>query len=288
MSRGGPQRIVVPGEGVVLAAPGVDAAWVAAALAVHRSTLDPERVLKKNLGTLVTRVDARLLPAPGPGVTGDIVVKEAPRRRARPWFLGFLRRSSSFARDFQVADRLRQVGVATPRIVACSLEPAGTTELAISEHAAGAVPLRDLLWLGDRVLAEEAARHALLVRVGEWLRRIHDGGVWQRDMKPSNVLLRGDTLLLVDISAVRLRKHGLDLERRTRNLAQLLDLPPEVERSARSSLLQYYLAAGGDSPAKFSEWDTRVASAIEARRAARERRSGFRFVDEEHFRRRLR
>ena len=138
----------------------------------------------------------------------------------------------------------------------------------------------------------------LLASVGAWLRHVHDLGVWQRDMKPSNVLLKQSTALrqadpegagydsgtffLVDVTAVRFWGRPLDAHRRARNLCQILDLPAELDEVARTPFLRAYIA-DGNGEADLDPWLRRVAVAIEARRDSRQDRCGFRFVDDEHW-----
>jgi len=281
------QVLHVPGEGTMLAREGLRSELIARLIQTHRETRDPERILKRNRGTLVTRVRVDLAAHDREHAAWtEVVVKEVPI----PWRRRFHYRlggRSPFVRELEVCHRLASMGLETARPLACSLRPAGRTEILIAEHLAGCVPLRDLLWLGDGVIREPQELRALLARVGGWLRKVHDAGVWQRDMKPSNILVRrgragfdSAALFLIDVTAVRLYPGGLDRGRRVRNLTQLLDLTPDLDGEPRQILVEAYLGAA--APPELERWTREVAAGIEARRDARQRRSGYRLVDEEH------
>jgi tRNA A-37 threonylcarbamoyl transferase component Bud32 len=279
----GPRRIRLAKEGWFLAVPSLDAAAVSKILEAHRETRDPARILKRNLGTIVSRVrlEGGALPAAG-GVPAELVVKEVPVRGPRRLFYA-LGGASAFRKEFDAASRLERLSIHSPRPVACTYRPgpgaARHSEFLISEMVQGSVPLHDLLWLGGSVLTDPDELRALLERVGTWLRHVHDQGVWQRDMKPSNVLLRGEDFFLVDITALKVLPRPLDDLRRVRNLAQLLDLTRAHDSVARQPLLTAYSRAGAVDIAR---WASKVDAAIEERRDYRERQCGFRYVDEEH------
>ncbi len=280
------REVTLPEEGVFLAVEGVSAEALAGILRAHRENRDPARSLKRNLGTVVTRVTLeRGTGAEASGIPVDLVVKEVPVRLLRRWFYR-LGGSSPFHREFEMVRRLGELGVRVPCAVACSVRPSGNRAFLITELITGAVPLRDLLWLGDRVLRDREELGTLFSNVGVWLRSVHDLGVWQRDMKPSNVLVRGlgsrdPELFLVDLTAVRILGRPVGKTRRIRNLAQLLDLTSDLDGPPRLPLLRAYI--GPDTPA-IDRWSRLVSEAIEARRDYRERQCGCRYVDEEHAR----
>ena len=272
-----PGRVAVPGLGVFAARAGVGAAAIASLIESHRLEADPTRILKRNRGTVVTRVSSSL-----PGAAGEWVVKETPipwRRRVYHRMGG----TSRLAGEFERVEALAGLGVEAPRPLAASSRPEGTSEYLITELVPGASPLRDLLWMGAEPLADPELRRRLLEGAGAWLRALHEAGVWQRDMKAGNVLathpLEGsERFFLIDIDGVRILGDPLGEGRRVRNLAQILDLPSRLDEEAAGALLAGY--AGGD--ASLRERLRRLASrALESRRREREGRTGARHVDEE-------
>jgi hypothetical protein len=153
----------------------------------------------------------------------------------------------------------------------------------VTETVAEAPSLRDLLWLGPGAIVEPAARATLLREAGGWLRAVHERGVWQRDMKPNNILVPAGSeprsFCLVDVTGVRFLAGPLDEERRIRNLSQLLDLPAALDRDAPPPLLAGYL---GDRAGEAAEWERKIAARLAARRRAWKRRTGLERVDEEY------
>ena len=79
------QVLHVPGEGTMLAREGLRAELLGRLIQSHRETNDPERILKRNRGTLVTRVAVDLAAHDREGPAWkEVVVKEVPipwRRR---------------------------------------------------------------------------------------------------------------------------------------------------------------------------------------------------------------
>lgn len=277
-ARAGLRRLRLPGKGLFLAAPRVSAEVLDSLLEAHRGNVDPARVLKKNRGTLVTRVTSI-----APGAAGEWVVKEAPlpwRRRIYHLAGG----PSRLAGEFQRVERLAALNVDAPRPLAASLRPSGRCEYLITELIVGARTLRDLLWMGSEPIEDIRARKSLLEGAGAWLRGLHDLGVWQRDMKPGNVLVtgwgegEGPRFHLVDIDGVRILGRPLSESRRARNLGQMLDLPARLDDEAGEALLAAY--AGGEAPFR-DRLRPRASAALEERRRERERRTGARYVDEE-------
>lgn len=290
------RRLNLAGRGSFLSTSRLDREALREVIRAHRDNKEPERCLKRNRGTLVTVVHA---PARGCGpeaaVPVELVVKEVPLPLIRRVYCR-LGGTSVFAREFQQVERLGELGLPAPTVVACSLRPRGSCEFLITEFAPGLLTLRDLLWLGDSVVKDLEERRRLLASIGAWLRHVHDLGVWQRDMKPSNVLLKKgeawdpgraegvayerSAFFLVDVTAVRFRGRPLEAWRRVRNLCQILDLPAALDPVARTPLLEAYL---GQDVADLDSWLRRVDLAIEARRDSRQAGCGFRHVDEEHW-----
>ena len=78
-------------------------------------------------------------------------------------------------------------------------------------YVSGSKTLRECLWLGESVLQSASERSELLHHLGAWLRGAHDAGLWQRDLKPNNVLVRaasqgskgGVEFFLLDVDTFR-------------------------------------------------------------------------------------
>jgi tRNA A-37 threonylcarbamoyl transferase component Bud32 len=278
-------RIDLPAEGSFLAREDVSAEILLAALRAHRDNRPPSVRLKANLGRVVSRVQIEpARDAAGARAPSQLVVKEVPL----PWrrrLLYSLGATCRFRGDFERARRLAEIGFPTPSVLACSLRPAGPREFEITEFISGALSLRELLWLGENALADASERAELLHDLGRWLRRLHERRVWERDLKPNNVLVRRRRpgpleFFLVDITETRFLGRPLDAERRARNLGQLLDLPARLDASAPPALVKGYLDLS--EHAGIDRWLERVGARIESRRAHRLRSTGYRYVDEEY------
>jgi len=269
--------VIVPDLGTFVARAGVGPVAIAALIEIHRRETDPSRVLKRNRGTVVTRVSSSL-----PGAAGEWVVKETPI----PWRRRIYHRvggRSRLAGEFERVAALAALGIDAPRPLAASARPEGRSEYLIADLIAGASALRDLLWMGPEPVEDPGLRRRLLEGAGAWLRGLHEAGVWQRDMKAGNMLATHpregpERFFLIDIDGVRFLRGPLAEGRRVRNLAQILDLPARFDEEAGAALLAGY--AGGD--AALRERLRRLASrALESRRREREGRTGARHVDEE-------
>jgi tRNA A-37 threonylcarbamoyl transferase component Bud32 len=68
-------------------------------------------------------------------------------------------------------------------------------------------------------LSEEQAKRRALKKLAQWLRKIHDTHVWQRDFKSSNILCQHGDYFMVDLDGVRIR--NLSEQNKITNLAQL-------------------------------------------------------------------
>jgi len=274
-------RVRVPGAGLFLALPELSPAAIRTLLAAHDATRDDARLLKARFGTRVTHVSLDPHDAEAARLdTSEVVVKESrvSPRHALAQHLGFRARVH---RDFAQARRLAARGVATPRVLACSLRAQDRREFELTAFLEGARTVRQLLWLDGGVLAQREDRLRLMASLGPWIRHLHDAGIWQRDLKPHNVMVRDwndsrPALYLLDITFLRFRRAPLSRARRVRNLAQVLDVPAHLDAELAEPLLAAYL----DSPAEVAGWLQEVRSGVEARREARLRKDGFRFIDE--------
>ena len=253
-----------------------------AILEAHRENSDPDRFLKKRMGTVVTRIPLPPHAAAGLQASPEAVVKEAPlswRRRA----LRFLGIPSPFSGDFAKVRRLEAMGFPAPRTLAASLRSLGKTEFLVTEFLRAGVALRDLTWCGSSAIEDPVELESLFSELGAWLRKVHDRGVWHRDLKTGNIMVRREAsgpreFILVDLVAVRFFRRSLGARRRARNLGQVLDLPGRFDSLARRPLLEAY---AGAAPAG-RDLERLVDRAVRARRRYRKRKCGFAYVDQEH------
>jgi len=273
-------EVRVEGTGTFLALKSFGEGELKAIIGAHRSNADPDRFLKRRMGTVVTRLP--LGTAAGLRNPTEAVVKEAPlswRRRA----LRFLGAPSPFSRDFAKVRRLEALGFAAPRTLAASLRSLGRTEFLVTEFLQAGIALRDLSWCGGSAIKDPEEVEELFSELGSWLRGVHDRGVWHRDMKAGNIMVKREgsgprEFILVDLVAVRFFKRPLGKRRRARNLGQVLDLPARFDSLARRPLLEAY---AGTAPAS-GGLERLVDRAVQARRRYRKKKCGFAYVDEEH------
>lgn len=280
-SRSSLERVRVSGAGRFLALPGLSGQTIRTLIDAHDATRDDARVLKARFGTRVTHVS--LPPTSSEATqlgTAEVVVKEG-RVAPRHALAQALGRRSRVHRDFAQERRLQERGVSTPRVLACTLRSEGRSEYELTQLLEGAHTLRRLLWLDGGVLTAPEDRARLVASLGPWIRHLHDAGIWQRDLKAHNIMVRGESdarpeLHLLDITFLRFRSGPLSRARRIRNLAQVLDVPAHLDEELGEPLLSAYL---GDA-AEAARWLPEVRAGVEARRRARLRKDGFRFIDE--------
>jgi tRNA A-37 threonylcarbamoyl transferase component Bud32 len=159
----------------------------------------------------------------------DVVVKQFRRdgRRERR------RRTSKAARSFEAALALGAAGIATPEpiLVAESADPRGPC-LYVCRYLPEAIEARYLFRARNAgTLAETFPGvdfAAFVAALGRLLRRLHDAGIWHRDVSGGNILLpapraaaaRPEDLHLVDLNRARLGRRPTASER-SRDLSRL-------------------------------------------------------------------
>jgi tRNA A-37 threonylcarbamoyl transferase component Bud32 len=181
----------------------------------------------------------------------DVVVKQFRNGHLRDRLRRRLRGSKA-AKSWRAAQALRAAGIATPEplLVAESRCPTGPS-FYVSRYVAG-LEARYLLRAAN---AGSAARQfpaidlpRFLRELGGFARRLHDAGIWHRDLSSGNVLLAGDgsdgsgyDLFLVDLNRARLGRR-LTLSERARDLSRM-----NLERceDRRLLLAGYWRAEGG-------------------------------------------
>lgn len=121
----------------------------------------------------------------------------------------------------------------------------------VTNHMPHRIDLDRLLFLGSRVDGDPARlrdKRSLIDTLGRLVRRLHDAGVYHKDLSAKNVLVdRHPTghwlLILVDLDSVSLPPWGVDRRRRRKNLAQLTGLPSTI--TGRDRLRFYAAYCGG-------------------------------------------
>lgn len=181
------------------------------------------------------------------------VVKELPRRRLwladprtfvkegagrRIWYNGF---------------GLEIRGLPTPRLLArCGDRVVGC-------WIEGARPL----W---EYLKAEGVSRDLVWRLARLVRRLHDRGVWHRDLKANNILVRGSEFWLVDPDRVEFRRE-VPPTARVENLAQLsAAVGPPATRTDRLRFFFAYTARDPQMRREWKRWVRRIMKATRARR----------------------
>ncbi len=168
--------------------------------------------------------------------TVEVVVKQFRNQG----FLARLRRrarGSKARNNWRTALHLASSGVETPRpLLWIESRNAEGPSFYISARAAGHFEVRELV----RALnAGESERRfpdldpvALFAALGAYLRRVHDAGVWHRDLSIGNVLIdhEGHGFQIVDLNRARLNV-TLGAWRRSRDLSRLPVVWPRIRRA---------------------------------------------------------
>lgn len=129
-------------------------------------------------------------------------------------------------REMQLNLRLHAAGLPVPLPVAARYERDGLGYRAgfISEFLPDTVSLAQLLEAGEVGLAVWAA-------IGRCIRRFHDNGLCHADLNAHNILLRGESVFLVDFDRCSRRAPGMwrdaNLARLRRSLDKLEDARPQ-------------------------------------------------------------
>jgi GT2 family glycosyltransferase/tRNA A-37 threonylcarbamoyl transferase component Bud32 len=95
-------------------------------------------------------------------------------------------------------------------------------------------------------------RRILLVRYGRFARRLQDAGLWQYDFNPTNILLDGPRMLVIDFERARWRGRPLAEAERLRLVAKM-NRVPGLSRTDRLRFLRGYLDASAADRARKGE-----------------------------------
>ena len=245
--------------------------WVAPGVDLARAIPpdgDPDRLLTA-IACRIVKLQPKVIVGRAPSPIGPLFVKRynvfSSRVAVRSLF-----GPSPAERAWAGAAALAARGFAVPEVVA-ALEYRRAGMLArsfiVTHEVTGAVTAdaRFQAILAEPVAARRRGRRALARALGDLFRRLHAAGVYHRDLKDANILVRGplDTpeCVLLDLEQVRLPT-VLGRERRVKNLVQLArTLGRLASAGDRLRFLAAYLGAEGGTKAR-REWAASIGRAV--------------------------
>jgi tRNA A-37 threonylcarbamoyl transferase component Bud32 len=230
------------------------------------------------------------------GGTGE-VIQQGPQALVRRLFIGSqeiylklyrlrgLRRwvNSEWARGralraFQNARRLADLGIKTAPVLAVVGRDRNGTRGESGLFTLSLSPAQRItLFFLDHLAKHDDGRERLSVlrELGSFLFNIHERGVYPRDFKDSNVLLRradqGYSFYLVDYDGF-LFASSVSLRRRLKNLYQIgITLGETLTREERLSLLRCYCEGGLLDEPDVERLEQEISGAIQARQQSKQR-----------------
>lgn len=193
------------------------------------------------------------LKAPGEAV--DVAVKQF---RYPGGLSGFLQRfkGTKAERSWRAALAFRRAGLPTPRPLLLVETSGKGPSFFVTKHLAGVIESREVFRAVEEGRREEAFPgldyEGVLAELGRLLRRMHDAGIWHRDLSIGNVLLHGvhgvPDLSIIDLNRARTGKVP-SVSERTRDLCRLRIFEEEHQRI----FLDAYWG-DGESPSGFKRW----------------------------------
>ncbi|HEX7900030.1 MAG TPA: glycosyltransferase [Planctomycetota bacterium] len=158
-------------------------------------------------------------------------------------FLGF----SKATHEAAVSEAAVRAGLPCAPVVANGEREAGSC--AVVERIDGARQLQEILLSPE---TPRRLRRKLLVEYGRFARRVQDAGLWQYDFNPTNVILDGCRMLVVDFE--RAKFHGRPLPEAARlKLVAKMQRIPTLGKTDRLRFLKGYLDADAGDRARKAE-----------------------------------
>lgn len=88
----------------------------------------------------------------------------------------------------------------------------------------------------------EKPNRRLCRRYGRFARQLHEAGIWQYDFNPTNILVRGEQLMLIDFELMKLHENAVPRAERMASIGKM-NRVPSLSRSNRLRFLLGYLDA---------------------------------------------
>jgi GT2 family glycosyltransferase/tRNA A-37 threonylcarbamoyl transferase component Bud32 len=158
-------------------------------------------------------------------------------------FLGF----SKAVHEAAVSDAAFRAGVPCAPVVANGEREVGSC--AVVEKIDGARALQDVLLSPD---TPRRLRRKLLVEYGRFARRLQDAGLWQYDFNPTNVILDGCRMLVIDFERAKFYGRPLPEPARLKLVAKM-NRVPVLGRTDRLRFLKGYVDADAGDRARKAE-----------------------------------
>jgi hypothetical protein len=207
----------------------------------------------------------------------EIYLKLYRLRGIRRWVTGERARCRAF-RAFQNAARLADLGIKTAPVLAVAGRDRNGTTGESGLFTLSLSPARRItLFFLDHLATHDDGKERLSIlrELGSFLFNIHERGVYPRDFKDSNVLLRradhGYAFYVVDYDGF-LFAGSVPLRRRLKNLYQIgITLGETLTREERLFLLRSYCEGGLLNERDVERLEQEISQAIQARQQSKQR-----------------